>query len=147
MLAAGSVVVGVALQALSLIPGLPPALGFGLYAIFAGGMLIATTYDTTLASVSLDSVDASALTGVTVDAELYPPGKVWRPPAARTDQGRLMKLGEYVGQHEEAVHFTVTREADGDYDVALVVESKIREFGKAEVLAQWHAKDNGLPYR
>lgn len=139
--------VGVALQALTLIPGFPPLAVVALYSIFAGSMIVASIPNPTPTPVPVDSVDASALSGVVVSARLYPPGNVWRPPAGRTDGGPLSKLSVYVSQHEDAAHFTVTARMGGHHDVALVVESQIDDRGKAEAIAQWHAKENGLPYR
>lgn len=138
--------VGVALQALTMIEGLNPAVGFALYAIFAGTMLVASSQPDA-SPVAVESVDASALSGVVVDAQLYPPGKVWRPPAGQIVESRLAKLGVYVRQNEDAAYFTVTKQPDDRYHVALVVESHISERGKAEVIARWHATENELPYR
>ena len=139
-------VVSAALQALQLIPGINPAAGAALYAIFAGWMLIASTHGPPSVPVPLESVDADALAGVTITAELYPPGKVWRPPTDRAEQHRLAKLVEYVTQQGDSAHFTVMQQTAG-YDVALVVDDQIPMLGKAQAIAQWLAQENGLPYR
>lgn len=140
--------VGTALAALPLIEGLNPALGWSLYSIFAGSMLVASSRpDAQRAPIPLETVDASALSGVVVDAQLYPPGKIWRAPAGPASEGRLAKLSEYVCNHEDAVFFTVMRQSGDRYDVALVVESEILEIGRARALAEWHAEENQLPHR
>jgi len=52
-----------------------------------------------------------------------------------------------VRRHEDDAYFTVFGQAGAHYDVALIVESQVDDRGKAEAIAQWHAVQNGLPYR
>jgi hypothetical protein len=47
----------------------------------------------------------------------------------------------------DSSHFTVAHRTDSHYDVALVLDGQILEFGKAEALAQWHTRENALPFR
>ncbi|WP_349866710.1 hypothetical protein [Leifsonia sp. WHRI 6310E] len=139
--------VGTSIAALPMIEGIPPAVGSALYAIFAGSMLVASSFDSQPIPISTVSVDASALSGVGVNAELYPPGRVWRPPLGDAGRTCLSNLGDYVRRHEDDAYFTVFGQADAHYDVALIVESQIDDRGKAEAIAQWHADQDGLPYR
>lgn len=137
-------IVGLALQCLQMIPGVPSALGLGLNAVFVGSMLYASAYSAEVDQVPVESVDADALKGVKVIGDLYPPGKVWRVPSS-ADADCLANLAEYI-QHNHGAHFTVAELPDGKFATTLVVDDGIREHGKAEALARWHAQENDVPY-